>query len=464
MFDNAIALWRTFVERHGSLTAIELDELEEWLRVQAGDLQRFGLSAEEAFQVAAGRIGRVDPATRAFVQVHAAQLMGAAPDEPVTDEAGKIDVTDNIDIAPRIARTRLTEFIFVLCLAAGAALAIKVPALFGYAFDDDDVNQFYALNISFFAFPFVTAYFAWKRGMDFARWGWLIPPFFVAALLCNVFPFEPGGDTAILATLHVPIALWLFVGFAYAGGDWRTRGLRMDFVRFSGQLFILYVLIALGGGVLTGITLTVFNALGVDLRWAVASWIIPCGAMGAFVVAAWLVDTGQGAIEQVAPVLTRIFTPLFTLMLLSFLAVLVWTGRGIDVQREMLIAFDALLIVVLGLVLYSVSARDPVAPPGVFDGLQIALVSAALIVDVLVLASMTARISEFGITPNRMWAIGLNIILFVNLAWTARLYIGFLRRRGPFSAVERWQTDYLPVFSVWAAFVVVVFPLIFGYR
>ena len=464
LFDNAIALWRTFVERHGSLTAIELDELEERLRVHAGDLQRLGLPAEEAFQIAVGRISRDDTATRDFVRVYAAKLMGAAADEPDTDETGKIDVTDNIDIVPRIARPRLTEFFFVLCLAAGAALAIKVPALFGYAFDDDDVNQFYALNISFFAFPFVTAYFAWKRGMDFARWGLLIPPFFVAALLCNIFPFEPGGDTAILATLHVPIALWLFVGFAYAGGDWRTRGLRMDFVRFSGQLFILYVLIALGGGVLTGITLTVFNALGVDLRWAVASWIIPCGAMGAFVVAAWLVDTGQGAIEQVAPVLTRIFTPLFTLMLLSFLAVLVWTGRGIDVQREMLIAFDALLIVVLGLVLYSVSARDPVAPPGVFDGLQIALVSAALVVDILVLAAMTARISEFGITPNRMWAIGLNIILFVNLAWTARLYIGFLRRRGPFSAVERWQTDYLPVFSVWAAFVVAVFPLIFGYR
>lgn len=511
---NAIARWRTYVERHGSLPASELDALEVQLTVQAGDLLRFGLSAEEAFQVAIVRISRTDAATHAFVLDHAAMLMGAVPDDPATDIAGDNDEADgigaaekrdeagkkdgaekrdeagqknvtgvyNVDtqgsasepeagattapthVATGIARSRPAEFAFILCLAAGAALAIKVPALFGYAFDDDDVSQFYALNISFFAFPFVTAYFAWKRGMDFARWGWLTPPFFVAMLLCNVFPFEPGGDTAILATLHVPIALWLVVGFAYAGGDWRTRGLRMDFVRFSGQLFILYVLIALGGGVLTGITLTVFNALGVNLRWAVASWIIPCGAMGAFVVAAWLVESGQGAIEQVAPVLTRIFTPLFTLMLLSFLAVLVWTGRGIDVQREMLIAFDALLIVVLGLVLYSVSARDPVAPPGVFDGLQIALISAALIVDVLVLAAMTARIGEFGITPNRMWAMGLNIILFVNLAWTARLYIGFLRKREPFSAVERWQTDYLPVFSVWAAFVVAVFPLVFGYR
>ncbi len=498
LIENAIARWRASVERHGSLPATELDELEERLRIQAGGLLRLGLSAEESFQVAAGRIGRDDAATRAFVRDHAAELMGAPSDEPAADAADTDDAADKIDEAGKVdpagkddaagvynvdtqgsvsrpetgttptdtgtARSRLTEFVFVLCLGAGAALAIKIPALFGYAFDDDDVNQFYALNISFFAFPFVTAYFAWKRGMEFARWGLLIPPFFVAMLLCNVFPFEPDGDTAVLTTLHAPIALWLVVGFAYAGGDWRTRGLRMDFVRFSGQLFILYVLIALGGGVLTGITLTVFSALGADLRWAVASWIIPCGAMGAIIVAAWLVESGQGAIEQVAPVLTRIFTPLFTLMLLSFLAVLVWTGKGIDVQREMLIAFDALLIVVLGLVLYSVSARDPVAPPGVFDGLQIALISAALVVDVLVLAAMTARISEFGVTPNRMWAMGLNIILFVNLAWTARLYIGFLRRRSPFSAVERWQTDYLPVFSAWAAFVMAVFPLIFGYR
>ena len=482
MFENAIARWRAYVERHGSLPAAEIEKLEVQLRVQAGDLLRFGLSVEEAFQVAVGRVGRNDAVTRAFVQDHAARLMGAATDEPATDVPGiyYVDTPGPIpepgpdpDSGSEVVETNTrsgtvrsgpAEFVLVLCLAAGAALAIKVPALFGYAFDDDDVNQFYALNISFFAFPFVTAYFAWKRGMDFAQWGWLIPPFFVAMLLCNVFPFEPGGDTAILTTLHVPIALWLVVGFAYAGGDWRTRGLRMDFVRFSGQLFILYVLIALGGGVLTGITLTVFNALGVDLRWAAASWIIPCGAMSAIVVAAWLVESGQGAIEHVAPVLTRIFTPLFTLMLLSFLAVLAWTGEGIDVQREMLIAFDALLIVVLGLVLYSVSARDPVAPPGVFDGLQIALVSAALVVDVLVLAAMTARITEFGITPNRMCAMGLNIVLFVNLVWTARLYIGFLRRRSPFSAVERWQTDYLPVFSVWAAFVVAVFPLVFGYR
>ena len=561
LIENAISRWRTYVERHGSLSATEMDVLEDRLSGQAGDLLRLGLSPDEAFQVAVQRISRFDAATRAFVRDHAARWNdgdqgasatpgpggdqaasvtpgpggdqgasatpgpggnqsaadtrgtqadpGAADARGTEADPGAADTrgreaesraadTRGTEAEPRRADTRSTEAepgparsgeaytgergaaaaggggaespyitvetALVLCLAAGAALAIKVPALFGYAIDDDDVNQFYALNISFFAFPFVTAYFAWKRGMDLPRWGWLIPPFFAVMLLCNVYPFSPGSDTAVLTTLHAPVALWLVVGWAFADGNWRAHGPRMDFVRFSGQLFILFVLIALGGGVLTGITLTLFNALGVNLQWAASSWIIPCGAMGAIVVAAWLVETGQGAIEQVAPVLTRIFTPLFTVMLLSFLVVLVWTGRGIHVQREMLIAFDVLLIVVLGLVLYSVSARDPTAPPGVFDGMQIALIMAALVVDALVLAAMTARIAEFGFTPNRMCAMGLNVVLFVNLAWTARLYIGFMRYRGPFTAVERWQTGYLPVFSAWALFVVAVFPLVFGFN
>ena len=446
VFQNSIAQWRAYVEQHGSLSGSELDELEERLSNQAGELLRLGLSAEEAFQVAVRRIGRVD----------AGESDTGEPDSS-NEEAGAAVA------GHRETLTRPAEIVLALCLAAGAAIAIKIPSLFGYGFDDDDVNQFYFLNISFFVFPFLTVYFVWKRQMGFSHWRWLVPPFIAAIFLSNVFPFKPGADTAILATLHMPIVSWLLVGYAYAGGNWRVHGHRMKFVRFSGQLFILFVLIALGGGVLTGITLNLFNALGLNLEWAAASWIIPCGAMGAIIVAAWLVETGQGAIEQVAPVLTRIFTPLFTLMLLSFLAALVWTGEGLHVQRQMLITFDLLLIVVLGLVLYSVSARNPQAPPGVFDGLQIALVLVAIVVDILVLAAMTARITEFGFTPNRMCALGLNFILLINLAWTAWLYIGFLRGRGSFSVLERWQTDYLPVFAAWAAAVVALFPIIFGY-
>jgi hypothetical protein len=96
--------------------------------------------------------------------------------------------------------------------------------------------------------------------------------------------------------------------------------------------------------------------------------------------------------------------------------------------------------------------------------LQLLLVVSALVVDGAALAAIAARISEFGFTPNRVAALGENLILLVNLAWSAWLYARFLRRRGSFAALEQWQITYLPVYCAWAALVVVLFPPLFGYR
>jgi hypothetical protein len=186
--------------------------------------------------------------------------------------------------------------------------------------------------------------------------------------------------------------------------------------------------------------------------------------LAAFVVAGWLVEVKQSVVENIAPVLARLFTPLFTAVLLAFLVAFVWTNKGIDVQREALILFNILLVVVLGLFLYSLSARDPLAPPGLFDRLQVALVVSALAIDVLVLIAITGRLSDYGSTPNRTAALGENVILLANLAWSTWLLIGFLRRRSPFAAMERWQTSYLPVYAAWAWFVALAFPPLFGYR
>jgi len=198
--------------------------------------------------------------------------------------------------------------------------------------------------------------------------------------------------------------------------------------------------------------------------WFVAGWLLPCGAAGAVIIGSWLVEAKQSVIENMAPVLTRLFTPLFTLLLLTFLTTMAWTGSPINVKREVLIGFDLLLAVVVGLVLYAVSARSPEAPPDFFDGLQLLLVVSALVVDGVALAAIAARISDFGFTPNRVAALGENLILLVNLAWTARLYASFLRRKGPFAALEKWQVAYLPVYAAWAALVVLLFPPVFGYR
>ena len=139
------------------------------------------------------------------------------------------------------------------------------------------------------------------------------------------------------------------------------------------------------------------------------------------------------------------------------------TGGGVDIERDTLIQFNLILVVVLGLLLYSISARDPRSSPGPFDALQVVLVVGALLADAVALWAIAARISEFGFSANRVAALGVNVILLVNLAWSAVLYVRFLRGRGSFAGLEKWQTDYLPVYAAWAAVVVIVFPPAFGY-
>jgi hypothetical protein len=287
--------------------------------------------------------------------------------------------------------------------------------------------------------------------------------FVLGAVAANAFPLTEESQSLVITVLHLPIALWLVVGLAYVSDDWRASRRRMDFVRFTGEWFVYFVLIGLGGGVLTAILFGTFEAIGVSSELFIAEWLMPCGAVAATVVAGWLVEAKQSVVENIAPVLTRLFTPLFTAVLLAFLVAFVVTSTGIDVEREALILFDALLVVVLALLLYSISARDPLAPPGLFDKLQLALVLSALAIDVLVLFEITGRITEFGTTPNKAAALGENVILLANLAWSAWLLLRFIRRQTPFTALERWQTAYLPVYAVWAWIVVLAFPPLFSY-
>jgi hypothetical protein len=446
--EEQIQQWRMYLRRRRAIHSLDVEELEDHLRGQIATLVDSGLSPDEAFLVAVKRMGAQDAIANEFAREHSERLWKQLIVAPGAPDA--------------VGGEARRELLVVLALAVAAALAIKLPALFGLGMTDEN-EAFYARNVSLFVLPLLTGYFVWKRRVGPGTWRWLALAFAGAAVVANAFPFAAGSDTEQLLALHLPIALWLVVGVAYTGGRWRDGAARMDFVRFSGELFIYYVLIALGGGVLVGFTMGMFQAIGIDAEWVVGQWLVPCGALGAVIVGSWLVEAKQGVIENMAPVLTRLFTPLFAATLLVFLVTMAWTGRGIDIERNVLIAFDLLLVLVLGLLLYSISARDPYARRGAFDYLLVALVISALVTDGVALSAIAARIAEFGSTPNRLAALGMNVVLLVNLGWSAWLYLRFLTGRGSFTPIERWQTTYLPVYGAWAAVVVLVFPPLFGY-
>src|ERR671912_2357902 len=319
--EEQIDRWRSYLRHRQAIHSVDVAELEDHLRDQLTALTEAGLAGEEAFLVAVKRMGALDALSWEFAREH-------------SDRLWKQLVVVPSDSGDKRARAR-TDTIVAFCLAVAAAVVIKVPALFGIQLDQD--AGFYARNLSLFVLPLLTGYFVWKRRLDTSTLRWLAVAFVAAGVFANVYPFAPGGYTEALTALHLPIALWLVVGIAYAGGRWGQVGGRMDFIRFSGELLIYYVLIALGGGVLMASMRIIFQSIGIDVEPFFESWVLPCGAVGAVVVASWLVEAKQSVIENMAPVLTRLFTPFFAVLLLAFLATMAWTGNPINVKREVLI-------------------------------------------------------------------------------------------------------------------------------
>jgi len=446
--EEQIALWRQYIGHHRAIAQTDVDELEAHLRDQIDALAASGLAPDESFLVAVKRLGRTDELSREFAREHSDRLWK------------QLVIGETVKTRPESRGVAIA-----LGLALAAAAAIKLPALFGLTVAS--APDFYLRNIAVLILPFLAVYFLLRRRAGIATIGAVAASFIAAAVILNSYPFASNGATELLAVLHAGVALWLVIGVAYVGGEWRSASARMDFIRFTGEWVVYFVLIALGGYALVGLTLGVFGAIGVSAVGFVGDWMLPCGAAGAVVIAAWLVEAKQSVIENIVPVLTKLFTPLFTLMLLALivsgvLSVLV-QHNVIDTQRDLLIIFDLVLIVTLGLLLYSMSARDPERPPSWFDALQLVMVVAALIVDIFVLIAMIGRIDAYGASANKLASLGLNLILLVNLAGAGWLQLRFTRGAARFPALEGWQTSYVPIYLAWAAIVVVAFPPIFAF-
>src|SRR5919106_4316393 len=441
--ESQIAEWRAYVAKAPAVNGHDLDELEGHLRDQIAELDAAGLAADEAFLVAVKRMGDIDTLSREFAREHSGrlwkQLVLSGEDEPASSAGGWVEA---------------------LVFAIAAAVTVQVARL-AAGFPDEEPSWL-ARNATLLVLPSFAGYFARRRQLDTRRLALLGTPFVLGALVVNLYPYGEDSATDALVALHLPVVLWFAVAYPYMAGTLRSHQRRMDFVRFTGEWLIYYVLIALGGGVLMGLTVGILEPAGVDVD-RVAEWVLPSGAAGAVIVAAWLVGSKQRVVENMAPVLTMLFTPLFAVMLACAAVVYAATALGGAFDRDLLVVFDALLLVVLGLVLYGMSARDPSTSPGWMDHIQLVAVVSALVLDVMVLGAMIARIGELGFTPNRAAALGLNLVLLVNLAGAAWLSARFLTRRSRLHRLERWQTTYLPVFALWAATVVVVLPPLFSF-
>ena len=235
------------------------------------------------------------------------------------------------------------------------------------------------------------------------------------------------------------------------------------FIRYNGELLILASLVGLGGVVFSGITVALFELASENS----AEWYFEnvgvVGAAAVPVAGTYLYDVVFERRTGIASVLARVFAPLFLIMTCTYLLVAFLGGQNPFVDRSFLIIFNGLLLVVLGMTVFSIAERGEQTGVGWIDYVNVALLVVTLVIDLIALSAIVFRLGSYGFTPNRVVVLGANLVVMTHLAWTCRAYISLVQAKSGAAGIRRAVAGYLPVYAGWAALVSFVMPFVFRF-
>lgn len=351
------------------------------------------------------------------------------------------------------------ELLFVVAVSLVAGTAAKLPAILTI-----DPELFYSRNIGFIAFPFLMAYFVWKKNLQAKKLMTVGSLLLIALIFINLLPNNPKSDTLILACLHLPLFLWALLGFTFVGNRVKDTAKRLDFLRYNGDLIVMTTIILIAGGIMTGLTINLFSLIKLNIEHFYTEYIVIFGLAAAPIVGTYLTQTNPQLVGKVSPVIAKIFSPLVLVTLVAYLIAIIISGKDPYNDREFLLLFNALLIGVMALILFSVSETSRAQKSQISIIILLLLSVVTIIVNGIALSAIVFRISEWGITPNRMAVLGGNILIFINLLMVVYRLFKVIAKSKEIEAVEKSITDFLPIYSVWTIIVTFVFPLIFNFK
>ena len=279
-----------------------------------------------------------------------------------------------------------------------------------------------------------------------------------------VLPDADSSDSITMALIHLPLFAMSLLAASFMSDQWNSVEARLNFIRYIGEMLIYTSLILLGGMVLTAITLGLFNLIDLDIdEWYMEYVVVLC-LVSAPVVATYLFDTLQRRQSRFAPMLSNVFSPLFLITILAYLVATFYQGRSPFTDRDFLILFNGLLLVILVLTIFSISGKKRASHIQLSDYINVLLVAATLVVNVIALSAILFRWLEFGLTVNRLVVTGANLTIFVHLILILVQYAKCLKQNRRLTSLEAIVARYLPVYTVWSLIVAVVLPLVFQFK
>lgn len=350
-------------------------------------------------------------------------------------------------------------FTVIASLLAGTI--IKIPDMIGIPFEN-----YIPYNIAFFVLPFLCIYYMLKIKVMPRNITIFLVVLVSSVLFMNLIPWDVKSDTRMLSSLHLVFIMWVFVGLAFISFDFKSVYKQMHFLQRNGDVLMLTGIIMICGVFLTGLTQGLFQAIGLNLTEPVFQNIAIYGISASPIVANYMIESSPRIINKVTPFISKIFTPLILILMTVFIIALIFFAKDPFTSRQELIVFNVLLAVNLAVIVFSFS-NDPEErsrKSGFQNKVLIVLSGEALLINLIALCAIVYRLFAFGISPNRVAVLGVNVLMFINLIAIAVKLLGYIRTKQDTEAVHKSMVMMLPWYALWAVITAFVFPFIFWFK
>ncbi len=353
-----------------------------------------------------------------------------------------------------LGTTRDITFVIIASILAG--IIAKLPDFFNL-----DKEFFYQRNIGFIVFPILSVYFAWKNKLKNTTIVFISVAILASLLFINLLPYQKKSDSLLLSCIHLPLFLWCLSGYAFVGGSLSNYEKRLGFLRYNGDLAVMTTVILIAGGILTGVTIGLFKLIGLNIEKFYFENVVIFAVAAAPILGTYLTETNPHIVNKVSPLIAKIFSPL---VLIAYLIAIVFSGKDLYNDREFLLIFNVLLIGVMAIIFFSVAGTSRPTMNYVETFILFLLSMLTVIVNGIALSAILFRISEWGITPNRIAVLGGNILMLTNLILVTIRLLKALRKKNDKTEVGAAIALFLPVYAIWAFIIAFFLPLIFHFK
>ena len=285
----------------------------------------------------------------------------------------------------------------------------------------------------------------------------------IATSMMFFMPSYKNSSTITMSYIHLPFFLISVLALSFVGEQWRVHEKRLMFIRYIGEISILSILMLIGGIVLTSITFLLFGTINVSIGDWYLNNVVVLGIVSAPIISTFIYESVLNRKIKMASIISNVFAPLFLITTVVYLFAMFYQNANPFTDREFLITFNGLLVIVWGITVYSVAGRGVKSTSKMVDTVNVLLLTVSIIINAIAVLAIGYRLIGLGITPNRIVVFGSNIIVFIHILIILKTYAADLYRKNGADIIKAISI-YMPMYTVWSIFVTFILPFAYSFK